>query len=79
MIRKVPLCRQADIRTRDHQEKTALMTALVRGHLEVVKLLLGKYTNADLEILDADRRNILHYAVQSEESNILKVGKSRMC
>jgi len=51
------------------------MTGLVRGHLEVVKLLLGKYTNADLEILDADRRNILHYAIQSEDANILKVRK----
>ena len=69
----LPKLRHADIRTRDHQKKTALMTALIRGHVAIVKLLLTKYTNVDLEILDTDRRNIIHYAIQSEDSQILKV------
>jgi hypothetical protein len=44
-----------------------------KGHVAMVELLLLNYTNADLEILDVDRRNVIHHAVKSEEPQILKV------
>jgi ankyrin repeat protein len=75
LIQKILFHRHADIRIRDHQKKTALIAAMSRGHVAMVELLLVHHNNADLEILDVDRRNVIHHAVKSEDPQILKVSE----
>lgn len=63
--------RAADANAEDDNERTPLHIAVIEGHLQIVKLLLGR-GGANIEASDINKQTALHHAVMSSSVEIVK-------
>ena len=63
--------------TKDHQNKTPLIAAIVNGNMEITKYFFTNFytkrMNELVKMYDADRRNIIHFAILSGHIQIIKI------
>ncbi|XP_048242766.1 uncharacterized protein LOC124128465 isoform X2 [Haliotis rufescens] len=64
-----------NVNYRGEGSRTPVMAAVVRGHRDVVKLLVNK--GADVSLVDKDGNNILHYACMEGDVETVKCVLSR--
>ena len=68
--------RSANLGTRDHQNKTPLMAAIVNGNIEITNYFFTNYFNKRMNELvsmyDGEKRNIVHFAILSGNNEIIK-------
>ena len=62
--------------TRDHQNKTPLIAAIVNGNLEIAKYFFTNFYNKRMnelvKMFDEEKRNIVHFSIVSGDMQIIK-------